>query len=82
MIRFLLVTLAIATVGTVAGAQSQQAISVSRELRRAGVSDQCISQLSSHDFAVMAGIMNASGRESLGSKRQKMKFQAEKACGE
>jgi hypothetical protein len=78
---FAQIVLATLLFGTAAMAQSQQAISVSRELRRAGVSDECISRLSTHDFAVLSGILNGGGAESDGSKRQKMKFQAEKACG-
>jgi hypothetical protein len=62
-------------------AQPQFAIPIIRDLRRAGVSDACISSLSSHDFAVLKGI-NESRRESSGQKLQRMAFKARQACGE
>lgn len=66
---------------TCAGAQSQIAQSVIPELKRAGVSDECIARLSSHDFAKIKGILDGDGR-SDGQKRTQAKFQAQKGCGQ
>ncbi|ARE41667.1 hypothetical protein RGUI_3526 [Rhodovulum sp. P5] len=62
-------------------AQSQLARSVLPDLRRAGVSEACLSKLSEHDFAVAKGILE-SGRHSPGWKLHQAKFQARKGCGE
>jgi hypothetical protein len=81
MTRFTLIVAGVMLVAGPALAQSQLSISISRDLRRAGVSEACIGRLTSHDFAVLKGISDASGRGSEGSKRQRMRFQAERACG-
>ncbi|MGC9420636.1 MAG: hypothetical protein ACP5EN_16855 [Rhodovulum sp.] len=64
-----------------APAQSQLAQDVLTELRRAGVSQNCISRLSQHDFAALKGIRD-SITLSPGNKLREMKFRAERGCGE
>lgn len=81
MQRVAAIALVTSLLATTATAQSQIALSVSRELRRAGVSEDCIGRLSSHDFASLKGIQDAKNR-SPGAKRNRMAFEARRACGE
>jgi hypothetical protein len=81
MKRVVLVAVAAAVVGTAAGAQPQFALPIIRDLRRAGVSEDCIAVLSTHTFAVLKGIQESQGQP-LGKRVQRMKFKAEQACGQ
>ncbi|TCP40811.1 hypothetical protein [Rhodovulum marinum] len=81
MIRPAALALLAALTGVPVMAQSQLARDVLPELRRAGVSQDCISRLSQHDFAAIKGIRD-SITLSPGNKLREMKFRAERGCGE
>lgn len=81
MRRLIPLTLCATLAGTAAQAQSQLARGVMPDLRRAGVSEACIAQLTQHDFAGLKLIQD-SRNHSSGRKLQLMKFEAEQACGD